>query len=141
MKVVRNNILSNLYLDDKLPILHCSSSGNLKSYQTPKFDDFLDQHQHFLRAKRGISQHWIAIPKLKQLELLYKPLGLILLRCLMAFKGASIAPPDTDRRDPCSLCRNNFGILLNQNKIRLYLSFSDWIGTKRNCVWFQINWS
>ena len=32
MKVVRNYILSNLYLDDKLPILHYSPSGSLKSW-------------------------------------------------------------------------------------------------------------
>ena len=36
--------------------------------------------------------------------------------------------------------RNIFEILLNQLEIRLYLSFSDWFGTKRTSVWFQINW-
>ena len=50
--------------------------------------------------------------------------------------------------------KNIFGILLNQAKIRLYLSFSDWFGTrirlylpfsdwfgtKQNSVWFKINW-
>ena len=30
-------------------------------------------------------------------------------------------------------------ILLNQTEIRLYLSFSNWFGTKRTSVWFQIN--
>ena len=31
-------------------------------------------------------------------------------------------------------------ILLNQTKIRLYLPFSDWFGSKRKYVWIQINW-
>ena len=31
MKVVKNGILNNLYLNDKLPILHCSPSGSLTS--------------------------------------------------------------------------------------------------------------
>ena len=35
--------------------------------------------------------------------------------------------------------RNIFQILLNQTEIRLYLPFSDWYGTKRTSVWFQIN--
>ena len=35
--------------------------------------------------------------------------------------------------------RNLFGILLNQTKIRLYLTFLNWFGTKRTSVWFQIN--
>ena len=30
-------------------------------------------------------------------------------------------------------------ILLNQTEIRLYLPLSDWLGTKRTSVWFQIN--
>ena len=34
---------------------------------------------------------------------------------------------------------NLFKILLNQTEIRLYLTFSDWFGTKRTSVWFQIN--
>ena len=29
VKVVRNVVLNNLYLDDKFPILHCSPSGSL----------------------------------------------------------------------------------------------------------------
>ena len=37
------------------------------------------------------------------------------------------------------LKRNLCWILLNQTKIKLYLSFSDWIGTKRNSVCSQIN--
>ena len=32
-----------------------------------------------------------------------------------------------------------FEILLNQTEIKLYLPFSDWFGTKRTSVWFQIN--
>ena len=32
-----------------------------------------------------------------------------------------------------------FWILLIQTEIRLYISFSDWFGTKRNSLWFQIN--
>ena len=36
--------------------------------------------------------------------------------------------------------RNLFEILLNQTKIRLYLPFSDWFGTKRTFFWFQLNW-
>ena len=32
-----------------------------------------------------------------------------------------------------------FWILLNQSKIRLYLPFSDWFGSKRNSVWIQFN--
>jgi len=35
--------------------------------------------------------------------------------------------------------RNLFEILLNQTEIRLYSPFSDWFGTKRISVWFQIN--
>ena len=35
--------------------------------------------------------------------------------------------------------RNLFEILLNQTEIWLYLPFSDWFGTKRTSVWFQIN--
>ena len=35
--------------------------------------------------------------------------------------------------------RNLFKILSNQTEIRLYLLFSDWFGTKRTFVWFQIN--
>ena len=35
--------------------------------------------------------------------------------------------------------RNIFEILLNQPGIRLCLPFSDWFGTKRTSVWFQIN--
>ena len=35
--------------------------------------------------------------------------------------------------------RNIFEILLNQTKIRLYLPRSDWFGTNRTSVWFQIN--
>ena len=35
--------------------------------------------------------------------------------------------------------RNLFVIVLNQTEIRLYLPFSDWFGTKRTSVWFQIN--
>ena len=35
---------------------------------------------------------------------------------------------------------NFFEILLNQPKIRLYLTFSDLFGTKQTLVWFQINW-
>ena len=31
MKFVRNDMLNNLYLDDKFPILHCSPSGSLHS--------------------------------------------------------------------------------------------------------------
>ena len=41
MKVVRNDILNNLYLHDKLPILYCSPSGSLQiSFLTP-----IDEHQ------------------------------------------------------------------------------------------------
>ena len=36
--------------------------------------------------------------------------------------------------------KNLFEILLNQPDIRFYLPFSDWYGTKRTSVWFQINW-
>ena len=32
MKVVRNDIVNNLYLHDKLPILHFSPSGSLQSW-------------------------------------------------------------------------------------------------------------
>ena len=32
-----------------------------------------------------------------------------------------------------------FEILLNQTEIRLYLTFSDWYGTKQTSIWFQIN--
>ena len=35
--------------------------------------------------------------------------------------------------------RNIFEIWLNQPKIRLYLPFSGWFGTKRPFVWLQIN--
>ena len=35
--------------------------------------------------------------------------------------------------------RNLVEILLNQPKIRLYLSFSDWFGPKPTSVWFQSN--
>ena len=35
--------------------------------------------------------------------------------------------------------RNFFEFLLNQTEIRLYLLFSEWFGTKRTFVWFQIN--
>ena len=35
--------------------------------------------------------------------------------------------------------RNIFEIFLNQTEIRLYLPFSDWFGSKRMSVWFQIN--
>ena len=35
MKVDRNDILNNLYLHDKLPIFHCSPSGE----QCKKFDE------------------------------------------------------------------------------------------------------
>ena len=31
MEVVRNDILNNLYPDEKLPILNCSPSGSLQS--------------------------------------------------------------------------------------------------------------
>ena len=34
---------------------------------------------------------------------------------------------------------NLFWILLNHSKFELYLYFSDWIGTKRNSIWHQIN--
>ena len=32
-----------------------------------------------------------------------------------------------------------FETLLNQSEIRLYLTFSDWFGTKRIYIWFKIN--
>ena len=35
--------------------------------------------------------------------------------------------------------RNIFWILMNQIEIRLYILFSDWFGTKRTSVCFQIN--
>ena len=35
--------------------------------------------------------------------------------------------------------RNFFEILLYEPGIRLYLSFSDWFGSKRTSVWFHIN--
>ena len=35
--------------------------------------------------------------------------------------------------------KNLFEILLIQTEIRLYLSFSDWYGTRRTSVWLQIN--
>ena len=35
--------------------------------------------------------------------------------------------------------RNLFEILLNQPEIRLYLTFSDWFGSKWTSVWIQIN--
>ena len=35
--------------------------------------------------------------------------------------------------------RNFFEILLNKTEVRLYLSFSDWFGTKPTSIWFQIN--
>ena len=35
--------------------------------------------------------------------------------------------------------RNIFGILLNQPEIKSHSPFSDWIGTKRKSVWFQVN--
>ena len=38
-----------------------------------------------------------------------------------------------------SIKRNLFKILLNQTEIRLYLPFSEWFGTKRTAVWFQLN--
>ena len=50
---------------------------------------------------------------------------------------------DTFCRNWKTMClyihRNLFGMLLSQTMIRLYLSFFDWIWTKRNSVWFQIN--
>ena len=33
----------------------------------------------------------------------------------------------------------SFQIFSNQNEIRLYLPISDWFGTKRTSVWYQIN--
>ena len=47
IKVVRNYILDNLYLNDKLSIMHCSPSGSLRSCPTDKFDDFLEFTQFF----------------------------------------------------------------------------------------------
>ena len=35
--------------------------------------------------------------------------------------------------------RNLFEVLINQTKIRFYLAFSNWFGTKRTSVRFQIN--
>ena len=35
--------------------------------------------------------------------------------------------------------RSLFEILLNQTEIRLYLPCTNWFGTKRTSVWFQIN--
>ena len=35
--------------------------------------------------------------------------------------------------------RNLFEILSNKTETKLYLTFSDWFGTKRASVWFQIN--
>ena len=35
--------------------------------------------------------------------------------------------------------RNLFKILLNQTELRLHLPFSDWFGSKRTSVWFQIS--
>ena len=35
--------------------------------------------------------------------------------------------------------RNLFEILLYQTEFRLYFLFSDWFGTNRTFVWFQIN--
>ena len=36
--------------------------------------------------------------------------------------------------------RNLLWILLNEHEISLYLLFSDWLGSKQNSVWTQINW-
>ena len=35
--------------------------------------------------------------------------------------------------------RNLFGILINHTDIWMYLPLSEWFGTKRTFVWFQIN--
>ena len=40
--------------------------------------------------------------------------------------------------DAISLCVHR-EMLLNQTEFRLYLSLSDWFGTKRTSFWFQIN--
>ena len=45
IKFVGNYILNNLYLHDKLPILHCYPSWSFWSWQTHKVDDFLDFKQ------------------------------------------------------------------------------------------------
>ena len=47
MNVIRNGVLNNLYLNDKLPILHCSPSGTLRVDQTHKLYDLLDLTQFF----------------------------------------------------------------------------------------------
>ena len=47
MKVVKNNILNNLYTNNKLFILHCSPPGASEVHQTHKFNDFLDLTQFF----------------------------------------------------------------------------------------------
>ena len=43
------------------------------------------------------------------------------------------------KQNPFYTQRNLFEILLWQTKIRLYLPFFDWCGTKRTSVWFKIN--
>ena len=42
-------------------------------------------------------------------------------------------------RQPMYSQRNLIEILLNKSEIRLYFPFSDWFGSKRTSVWFQIN--
>ena len=42
MKIVRNDILNNLYTDDKFPIFNCSPSGSLQSWPDFKILWYLD---------------------------------------------------------------------------------------------------
>ena len=70
---------------------------------------------------------------------LLKPLGTVLLRCSRGFILYWV-PMISRGAGPWSCTqRNLFEILLNQTEIGLYLPFSDWFGTKRKSVWFQIN--
>ena len=51
MKVIRNDISNNLYLDDKLPILYSSTSGSLQSWPNSQIWWFLNLIQLFLIAR------------------------------------------------------------------------------------------
>ena len=63
--------------------------------------------------------------------------------CRGVHRGPPNTPNYTSQRADVNLSSHTkwivFEILLNYTKIRLYLPFSDWFGSKQTSFWFQIN--
>ena len=62
------------------------------------------------------------------------------LKLQSSLRSAVIDIPDTVENGPIHAEKSFlFQVLLNQTEIRLYVTCTDWFGTKRTSVWIQIN--